>query len=65
MSSQQPADTVTVDRRRAIFRAVVEAQDAGMSVETSRAETARRFEVTEAQVKAIEREGLEKNWPPL
>ena len=36
MSSQQPADTVTVDQRRAIFRAVVEAQDAGMSVETLR-----------------------------
>ena len=60
-----PADTVTVDQRRAIFRAVVEAQDAGMSVETSRAEAARRFDVTETQVKAIEREGLEKEWPPL
>ena len=65
MSSQQPADTVTVDQRRAIFRAIVEAQDAGMDVESSRAEAARRFEVTEAQVKAIEREGLEKEWPPL
>jgi hypothetical protein len=65
VSSQQPADTVTVDQRRAIFRAIVEAQDAGMDVETSRAEAARRFEVTEAQVKAIEREGLEKEWPPL
>lgn len=65
MSSQQPGEAVTVDQRRAIFRAVVEAQDAGMTVETSRAEAARRFEVTEAQVKAIEREGLEKEWPPL
>jgi hypothetical protein len=65
MASEQPADTVTEDRRRAIFRAVVEAQDAGMSVEASRADTARRYEVTEAQVKAIEREGLEKGWPPL
>ena len=65
MSSQPPADTVTVDQRRAIFRALVEAQDSGMSVETSRAEAALRFEVTESQVKAIEREGLEKEWPPL
>jgi hypothetical protein len=56
---------MTVDRRRAIFRAVVEAQDGGMTVDASRAEVVRRFEVTEDQVRAIEWEGLEKEWPPL
>jgi len=59
------AETMTVDRRRAIFRAVVEAQDGGMTVDASRAEVVRRFEVTEDQVRAIEWEGLEKEWPPL
>jgi hypothetical protein len=65
MSVEQQVETVTVDRRRAIFRAVVEAQDRGLTVDASRAEVVRRFEVTEDQVKAIEREGLEKEWPPL
>ena len=65
MSTQDSADSVTVERRRAIFRAVVEAQDSGAGVGASRAEAARRFEVTEDQVREIEREGLEQEWPPL
>ena len=65
MFSQQSDEPVTVDRRRAIFRAVVEAQDDGRSVVESRAEAARKFEVTEDQVKAIEQEGLDQQWPPL
>lgn len=60
-----PTETLTVDRRRAIFLAVVTAQDGGMTVGASRAEVARKFEVSEAQVKEIEREGLEHEWPPL
>jgi hypothetical protein len=36
-----------------------------MSVEASRADAARKFAVTESDVKAIEREGLENEWPPL
>ncbi len=59
------AGTLTVDRRRAIFAAVVQSQDDGLTVAASRAEAARKFEVTEDQVKDIEREGLEHQWPPL
>jgi hypothetical protein len=55
----------TEDLRRAVFRALVEAQDGGMTVAASWAEVARRFDLTEAQVRSIEREGLDKDWPPL
>ncbi|MBN9120615.1 MAG: hypothetical protein J0I06_15930 [Planctomycetes bacterium] len=48
-----------------IFKAVVEAQDGGQSVADSRAAVARQFSVTEEQVKQIEREGSDNQWPPL
>ena len=62
---QQPADTLTVERRRAIFRAIVETQDGGTNVADSRLAVAEKFAVSETQVKSIEREGLENQWPPL
>jgi hypothetical protein len=54
-----------MDQKQAIFLALVESQDGGMTVATSRTEIARRFSVTEGQVKEIEREGLSQQWPPL
>ena len=66
MAAKQTAESsVTVEQRRAIFKAVVEAQDEGKSVEASRAEAARRFSVSDDQVRSIEREGLDQEWPPL
>ncbi len=56
---------LTLEQRQTIFRNVVEAQDQGMPVAASRSEVARRFSVTEEQVKEIEREGLAEGWPPL
>jgi hypothetical protein len=56
---------MTTDRRRAVFRALVEAQDAGAGVGESRADVARQFGLTEAHVRAIEDEGLGRGWPPL
>lgn len=53
------------EQRRAVFRALVEAQDAGVSVPKSRTEVARRFGLTSAQVEAIEEEGRKGDWPPL
>lgn len=53
------------DRRQEIFRALVEAQDGEMSVSQSRQQVARLFELTEAEVRQIEREGLDRQWPPL
>ncbi len=63
-----PADettAITPDRRKEIFLAVVEAQDGGMAVASSRAAVAERFGVSEAEVRDIEREGLAAQWPPL
>jgi hypothetical protein len=65
MSAQDPVEALPLDRRRAIFLTVVEVQDGGTAVGESRAEVARRFVVTEDEVKAIEREGLAYQWPPL
>ena len=53
------------ERRKAIFLALVTAQDQGMTAAQSRTAVAERFEVSEAQVRRIEQEGLEREWPPL
>jgi hypothetical protein len=58
-------DTMTDDRRREIFAALVAAQDDGMPVARSRTEVAARFGVTREAVAAIEREGMDNEWPPL
>ena len=52
-------------RRRAVFAALVNAQDRGIAVPLSRWLVAGRFDITEGQVVRIEREGLDHNWPPL
>ena len=58
-------DNLTQERRMEIFLALVEAQDGQMTVEQSRQAMARRFGITQEQVRKIEREGLDGNWPPL
>jgi hypothetical protein len=52
-------------RRKDIFPALVEAQDHGTPPAESRKAVATRFGVSEGQVRQIEREGLDNNWPPL
>jgi len=60
------AKRLTVQERKDIFRALVVAQDSGgISVPESRAKVTRQFEITESQLRQIEDEGLEKEWPPL
>jgi len=56
---------LTEDKRREMFAALVHAQDQKIDVPRSRKLMAERFGVTENQVKIIEREGLNSNWPPL
>ena len=64
--ARKEAETaLPLEKRQEIFLSVVEAQDKGMSVEQSRVAATKRFAVTESQVKAIEREGLDNEWPPL
>ena len=60
-----PEDVMNDTRRQQIFRGLVEAQDGGMSVEDSRVTVATSFGISEAEVRRIESEGLDKNWPPL
>jgi transcription elongation GreA/GreB family factor len=58
--------SLTEAERKEIFLALVRAQDDGqMTVPASRAATAKEFGVSERQVKEIEREGLDGDWPPL
>jgi hypothetical protein len=53
-------------RRMEIFLALVEVQDTGvMTVPQSRKHIAERFCVTENQIRQIETEGLDRQWPPL
>jgi len=53
------------DRRKEVFTALVEAQDQAMSVAQSRKLIAEKFDLTEADVRQIEREGMDQQWPPL
>ena len=51
--------------RREIFAVLVEVQDQGMDVAESRKEVAARFGVSEQEIRNVEREGMDKDWPPL
>jgi hypothetical protein len=52
-------------RRKEAFRTLVDLQDRGYSVEDSHGEVASQFGITVTQLRCIEREGLDKQWPPL
>jgi hypothetical protein len=56
---------ITVTERRAIFQALVRAQDKGESVNDSRQQVSKRFHVTEYTLRKIEDEGIARQWPPL
>ena len=52
-------------QRKEIFEALVDAQDHEMTVAQARQFIAARFGVTEDQVRQVERQGLDRLWPPL
>jgi hypothetical protein len=52
-------------QRKEIFQALVDAQDHEMTVAQSRKLIAEQFGISQNQLKDIEREGLEQQWPPL
>jgi hypothetical protein len=56
---------LTEPQRREIFHSLVEAQDRGLGVERSRREVAAQYGVSVVDVKQIEVEGLDNEWPPL
>ncbi len=66
MVPQQVQNNPPEARRKEIFLALVELQDeGGVSVAQSRRKIAERFGVNEFQIRLIESEGLEGQWPPL
>jgi hypothetical protein len=60
-SDQQLSET----RRKEIFLALVDAQDHDIGVAHSRRLMVERFGVSDSQVREIEREGIDNQWPPL
>lgn len=65
MSQSAAESNLPEARRKEIFLALVEAQDQELSVVQSRKVIAERFGVNDEQIRKIEREGLEQQWPPL
>ena len=57
--------TLTTDQRKEIFLNLVETQDAINSVRKSYEMVTERFDISEAELRRIEEEGLDKEWPPL
>ena len=53
------------EQRREVFRTLVELQDLGWSARESRLQIADQFSIAVADLAAVEREGIGKQWPPL
>ena len=61
-----PSKRLTAQQRQEIFHALVSTQDLGlMTVSQSVQHVMKQFDITEAQLRQIEDEGIEKEWPPL
>lgn len=56
---------LTTQQRQEIFHALVTTQDVVLNVRKSYEVITERFEITEAQLRQIEDEGLDNEWPPL
>ena len=65
MTQDKSPGQLTEDRRKEIFLALVDAQDQQIAVPNSRKLIVERFGVSESQLRLIEREGLDQQWPPL
>jgi hypothetical protein len=60
------AKRLTLQQRREIFSTLVATQDLGaMTVAESRKHVIDHFGITDVQLRQIEEEGLDKEWPPL
>ena len=66
MSPHDSTDELSEDKRKEIFRALVDAQDLQeFTVPQCRQLIGKRYGIDEGQVRRIEREGLDLLWPPL
>jgi hypothetical protein len=60
------AKRLTVQQKKEIFRTLVNTQDLGlMSVTESLQHVAQQYQITDAQIRQLQDEGIEKEWPPL
>jgi hypothetical protein len=65
MARPAAKQSLSLEQRNEVFQALVEAQDNKMTVPQSRKVTAEWFGLNEQQVRKIEQEGLDGDWPPL
>ena len=65
MTSHKADEQLSEDRRKEIFLALVDAQDHEVDVAQSRRLVGQRFGISDSQARQIEREGLDRRWPPL
>lgn len=65
MPLNQVEELLPETRRKEIFMALVETQDKRVGVARSRQVVAGQFAVSVDQVRQIEQEGLDCEWPPL
>jgi hypothetical protein len=65
MTPDKGDPTLTDSRRKEIFLALVDAQDQKMDVAKSRKLMVERFGVTASEIRQIEKEGMDNQWPPL
>ncbi len=65
MFPREGGENLPETKRKEVFQALVEAQDREMGVSQSRKYIAEHYGITEAQVRQIEREGVDQQWPPL
>jgi len=59
------AKRLTQQQRQEIFKDLVMTQDVVTNVRKSYQMVTEKFEITDAQLRQIEDEGLDKEWPPL
>src|SRR5262249_23471229 len=56
---------LTTQQKQEIFQALVSTQDLVQSVRKSYEVVTEKFEINETQLRQIEDEGIDKEWPPL
>ncbi len=65
LAEAAPGKKLTLDQRRRVFRDLVAAQDAQLGVAESRQQIMTDHGLSDEQLRAIEEEGIDKEWPPL
>jgi hypothetical protein len=65
VSLQLEHKPLTQEQRMEVFRALVRAQDRGLSVAESRAAVCQQYGLSDVRLRRIEQEGLDAEWPPL